>query len=128
MFFNVRKIYFYAVRRFSPKKFGNPLFTFVYGPNHITTRVSRFPVGFLAYPLFPAVFHRLGQCFSWSYSMTDSHGILAKNWSSADACTGKWQGITCKDGRVFFIMACSESFLASASPCFLFRRFHYGVF
>ena len=60
--------------------------------------------------------------------MTDSHGILAKNWSSADACTGKWQGITCKDGRVFFIMACSESFLASASPCFLFRRFHYGVF
>ena len=36
-----------------------------------------------------------------------SHGILAKNWSSADACTGKWKGITCKDGRVFFIMACS---------------------
>ena len=27
-----------------------------------------------------------------------SHGILAKNWSSADACTGKSQGITCKDG------------------------------
>jgi len=36
-------------------------------------------------------------------ALTDSHGILAKNWSSADACTGKWQGITCKNGRVFFI-------------------------
>eukprot|EP01018_Ginkgo_biloba_P011828 Gb_25455 [translate_table: standard] len=36
-------------------------------------------------------------------ALTDSHGNLQKNWSSSDACTGKWQGITCKNGRVFFI-------------------------
>ena len=32
-------IHFYAVRRFSPKKFGNPLFHFVYGTNELWTRV-----------------------------------------------------------------------------------------
>ena len=76
-------VHVYAVRRFSPKKFVKPLFTFVYGTNRILTRVSGFPVGFLVYPLFPAVFHRLGQCllvkfplpgqfpelFSWSFSV-----------------------------------------------------------
>lgn len=35
--------------------------------------------------------------------------FLAKNWNSADACTGKWQGITCKNRRLLFVsLSCHE--------------------
>lgn len=30
----------------------------------------------------------------------DVHGILAANWSSPDACAGRWRGVACSDGRV----------------------------
>ena len=71
----------YAVRRFSPKKFGKPLFTFVYGTNRILTRVSRLPVGFLVYPLFPAVFHRRGQCLLVKFPLPGQFPELF-SWSS----------------------------------------------
>ncbi|CAA7400202.1 unnamed protein product [Spirodela intermedia] len=29
---------------------------------------------------------------------TDAHGILASNWSSPDACSGRWRGVTCSPG------------------------------
>ncbi|XP_057859470.2 leucine-rich repeat receptor-like protein kinase PXC1 [Cryptomeria japonica] len=34
-------------------------------------------------------------------ALADSHQLL--NWSTSDACRDKWQGITCENGRVFFV-------------------------
>ncbi|KAH9321792.1 hypothetical protein KI387_016431 [Taxus chinensis] len=36
-------------------------------------------------------------------ALTDSHQILSQNWTTNDACRDNWQGITCENGRVFFI-------------------------
>ncbi|XP_038986598.1 leucine-rich repeat receptor-like protein kinase PXC1 [Phoenix dactylifera] len=33
-------------------------------------------------------------------SSTDTHGNLAANWSTPDACTGRWRGVGCSGGRV----------------------------
>ncbi|XP_008776136.2 leucine-rich repeat receptor-like protein kinase PXC1 [Phoenix dactylifera] len=33
-------------------------------------------------------------------SRADAHGNLAANWSSPDACSGRWRGVGCSGGRV----------------------------
>uniref|UniRef100_A0A0D6R0L6 Protein kinase domain-containing protein n=1 Tax=Araucaria cunninghamii TaxID=56994 RepID=A0A0D6R0L6_ARACU len=49
-------------------------------------------------------------------ALTDSHGILSKNWSTGDACSGGWQGVACKSGRVFYVSLTSYDLRGPVAP------------